>query len=201
MLNNRIHPLSGTRQLGFTLIEVLITLVVIGIAAALASPAILAMAPNMALKSAAQDLYSSLQEAKILAIKENRDVYFYFGTDGYSIGEKFTDNNNNGIFDAGDVFNAANDDVDGDLNYTAAKQVIFADSYSYGIDRGTGAAANDWNGNPCNQAGSIAFNSRGTSQNASIFIEHKEQNICYAVTTRVAGSIKLFKFNGANWEQ
>lgn len=181
---------------GFTLVEVIITLVVIAIAAALASPAFLAMAPEMQLRAEAQELFSSIQETKILAVKENRDIAIMFDASGYFIdadgdgahtaGEKRVffdeDLNGNGILDAGE-------DINGNGRLDT----------KYGIGLGTGGAANDWNGDPMVQTASITFNSRGTAQNASVYIDNQDNDICYAVTTQVAGSVKIRKFNGTTW--
>ncbi|MGW8161415.1 MAG: GspH/FimT family protein [Desulfobulbales bacterium] len=157
----------------------------------------------MQLRSAAVDLYSTVQEAKILAIKENRNMTLTFGSTGYTVGEPFTDANGDGLYTAAEAYT----DIDGDGAYTSAKVVLFAVEYpNYGVGLGRGGTANDWNSPPSvipdpYPAGTITFNSRGTTQNASIFIDNENDDVCYAVTTRVAGSIKLRKFNGTSWIQ
>jgi prepilin-type N-terminal cleavage/methylation domain-containing protein len=204
---------------GFTLVEVIITLVVIAIAAALASPAFLAMAPEMQLRGAAQDLYSSTQEAKILAIKENRSVTLTYGSAGYTLGEPFTDSDGDGLYDsgAGDVFTPATHDTNNDGVFTTEKVVIFAVDYpNYGLGLGSGGAANNWSTPPSaipspHPAGSITFNSRGTTGNeSSIYIDYvknpnsippEKSDVCYAITTLVAGSVQIRKFNGTDWIQ
>lgn len=206
---------------GFTLVEVMITLVVIAIAAALASPAFLAMAPEMQLRGTAQDLYSSIQEAKILAVKENRGITIrfsqglsYIDLDGDLNWDINEDENGNGILDSGE-------DKDGDGKLDVLEPHVFFDEdfnengildagedvngngkldTKYGIGLGTGAAVNNWNGDAFVQAASITFNSRGTTQNAaSIYIDNRNKDICYAVTTQIAGSVKIRKFNGTSW--
>jgi type II secretion system protein H len=209
-------------QPGFTLVEVMVTLGILAIAAALVSPAIMSMAPSMALKSAVQNLYSDIQRAKSLAVKENRDVGVRVGTAGYTVGEPFTDANGDGLF-AAEVYT----DTDGNGAYTLEKEVVFATAYEYGIGLGTGNIATaDWNnascgtaGNPCNTPdAAITFNSRGIAVDAdSAFLEitppplpsppKDYHNYCYAVTVVMAGSVQLRKYNGAdpfaatNWVQ
>ncbi|GAB4342351.1 MAG: hypothetical protein Kow0089_17330 [Desulfobulbaceae bacterium] len=200
---HRFHASLPSRLIkaGFTTVEVMITLVIIAIAAALTGPAILSMAPNMALKTAAQDLFSNIQEAKITAIKENRDVFIQIGTDGYTIGEEFTDTNGNGIFDGGDVFDAANDDDDGDGAHTADKTIVFANEYEYSIGLGTGNATQTWTGGGIVQSPRIQFTARGTAQTpGTVYIDigdaTKDTGVCYAIEVTVAGGIKSRKYDG-----
>jgi len=197
----------------------MITLVVIAIAAALASPAFLAMAPEMQLRGAAQDLYSDVQEAKILAIKENRSVGIVIGADGYTIGDPFTDANSDGIFNAGDGDTYVDADADG--SFTENKVVKFADDYEYSIglldtgDPDTVVTA-DWEGSACGDTTSachtpeaaITFNSRGIPDTMdSAFIVNKNKDVCYAITVMTAGSVKLRKYDGTdpfnsnNWHE
>jgi type IV fimbrial biogenesis protein FimT len=199
--NTHVRQKKGPPS-GFTLVEVIITLVVIAIAAALASPAFLAMAPEMQLRGEAQELFSSIQEAKILAVKENRDIairfdtpgFYYIDADGdgaYTLGEKRVffdeDLNGNGILDD------PGDCTGEDINCNGRLDT------KYGIGLGTGAAVNDWKGDPCVQAPFITFNSRGTTSAASVYIDNRNNDICYAVTTQIAGSVKIRKFNGTSW--
>jgi len=63
---------------GFTLIEVIVVIVIIGILSTIAFPMFSRWIPNYRLKGAAQELYSDLQKSKLHAIKTNRRVIFNF---------------------------------------------------------------------------------------------------------------------------
>lgn len=67
------HPILHTPP-GFTLVEIMVTLGVLAIVAALASPAIMQMAPNMRLRTAANELHADLMRAKSRAVKDNRNI-------------------------------------------------------------------------------------------------------------------------------
>jgi len=179
---------------GFTLIEVMVTLIIIAILAAISAPAFTAMAPNMQLKSAARDLFSLLQEAKMLAIKENKNVAVRFGTAGYTSGEPFNDADNDGLYTAAEGFT----DTNGDGAYTALRVVVLATDYDHGINFGTGTATKDWNGSdfPDPPTSGITFNSRGSSNTGTIYLDNKNKDTCYAVSTRTTGSLKTRKYDG-----
>ena len=63
---------------GFTIIELMIAIGIIAIIAAVAVPNIIGWLPNYRLKSAARDLYSNFQKAKMEAAKRNESVVINF---------------------------------------------------------------------------------------------------------------------------
>jgi len=67
-------------QTGFSLAELVIVISVIAILIAVAVPAFLSWLPNMRLKSDARNVVSSIQKAKVEAIKRNQCVGISFST-------------------------------------------------------------------------------------------------------------------------
>lgn len=65
---------------GFSLIEILITLSVFAIITVMALPLFSEMIQNYRLKTAAENLYYSLQYARSEAVKRNQTVYMNFNT-------------------------------------------------------------------------------------------------------------------------
>ena len=70
---------------GFTLIEVLVVIFLIGIISAIATPNILSWRSNAKLRGAATNLKSDLELAKLKAIQENGWVAINFTEDGYVV--------------------------------------------------------------------------------------------------------------------
>lgn len=64
----------GTRMRGFTLVEVLLVMVIVGIISAFAIPSMASFIAGQRVKTASYDLFSTLMFARSEAIKRNVDV-------------------------------------------------------------------------------------------------------------------------------
>jgi prepilin-type N-terminal cleavage/methylation domain-containing protein len=84
---------------GFTLVELLIVIALIGVVAAIGVPNFSTWLPNYRLKAATQDLYSNFQKAKLAAVKRNENTVVRFPSSGYTI---FVDGDNDFTQDAGE---------------------------------------------------------------------------------------------------
>jgi len=65
---------DASNQRGFTLIEVMIVIVIIGVVSSIAIPAFSEWRDKQAVRSASQTLMSHLKQARVIAIAENRGV-------------------------------------------------------------------------------------------------------------------------------
>lgn len=68
------RALTGGRQRGFTLLELLVVLTVVALMYALAAPRLGAGLPGVSARGAARDLVAVLQEGRSLALTEQRQV-------------------------------------------------------------------------------------------------------------------------------
>lgn len=98
---------------GWTLVELMVTLVVIAIMAVLAAPDVISWQTNMRVSSAARDIYSAMNSARVSAIEKNANVvvtatvtptnaFSVFVDDGGGSGGTPA-NAKNGAFDAGEI--------------------------------------------------------------------------------------------------
>ena len=78
---------------GFSLMELMVVIAMIGILSAIALPGILRALPEQRLKNAARNLYADMQRARMLAVTENRRVYVKFDKTG---GFYYFDDDNDG---------------------------------------------------------------------------------------------------------
>jgi len=118
---------------GFTLIEIMVVVVIIGIVALFAGPELIDFGPNLRVKAAARDLHTNLQKMKVEATKRNRDVLITLNPVACPAhpsatvpapGGTFTidiDMDNSGTVTAGDVPFAMSDDAAPDPDYDMPK--------------------------------------------------------------------------------
>ena len=95
--------INGTT--GFSLVELMVVIAILGIIAAATVPSVMSWQTNQRCKAAARDIYSNFQQAKVTAIKTNRNCAVTFNqpvagtTYDYIL---YTDTNANSRFDAGE---------------------------------------------------------------------------------------------------
>ena len=180
------------RELGFSMIELLVAIVVLAIVAAIAIPGFSRWLPNYRLKSATRDIYSNMQLAKLGAVRSNGNwaIVFSTGSNSYRVCSD----------DGGD-----GDWTDGDE--TVEKTVNLTD-YESGVVYGHGNAANDIPGGAF-PSGDVSynnnvavFNPRGTGSGGYVYLENDKNTTTYAIGTRTSGVILLRKWNSSitDWE-
>lgn len=186
-------------QWGFTLVEVIMVVGMIGILSAIAIPNIITWIPNYKLKSAARDLYSSMQKARLAAVKENRDgaIVFDVVNNRYYICSSPGGDNN---------WSGANDNTGGGDN--TIDQTIDLTNYKSGIKFGHGNATKDLpepgvafpSGDVSYASAVVIFNSQGTGTAGYVYLDHQENSTTYAVGSQLSGVIVLRKWMGTSWQ-
>jgi len=180
---------------GFTIIEVMITIVILSILLAVSIPAFSRWLPNYRLRGAARDLYSNLQLAKAQAIKDRVECAVQFtSADSYEVWSALDPDTPTQNMDWETPFSASDD--------TLIKTVTLSD-YGSGVTFGAGNAGSAVGGGAITAfpATPIYFNSRGFATNNAEVYTYMTNNkgTAYAVGILVSGAVVLKKWNG-QWE-
>ena len=177
---------------GFTLIELAIIVAIIAVAGSMSIPFMIPWFNNLAVRSAARDLYSTMQEARLLAVENNSDTAVIFDTNN-SIYYLCTDPGADGSWSS-ITDNTVKNSVDltsaryknrvqfGNGNATSPVVGTFGDFVTYSV--------------PDNV---LVINSKGYGSGGYVYLENPDNGTAYAVGTRSSGLVRLLKWNGTSW--
>ena len=186
---------------GFSAVELLIVMAIIGILAGIGIPNFLRSLPERRLANAARNLYADFQKARLVAVRNNTNtpVTFNVGAGSYS------------------YVNTGFDDVLGaNYDYDTVGTLSDYGAVRYGCD----VATKDWNGDAL-AAGTkvtftnneVRFTSRGLAEmqdtsgsfqmltaEGGVFLQSEnDETVCFAVTLTSFGAAKIRKFSDGKW--
>jgi type IV fimbrial biogenesis protein FimT len=103
---------------GFTLIEVLVTVIILGTLLTIAIPGFLKWLPNYRLNGAARDFYSNIQLAKSLAIRQRANTFISFEDDTYTVTRNGTSFKTTNLKDYGSGVSFASGSTTANIEFT-----------------------------------------------------------------------------------
>ena len=168
-------------QSGFTMIEMMITVVIMAIILSIAIPSFVVWLPNYRLGSAARDLFSTMQQAKMAAIQAN-------GT--YKI-----------------VFNAGAQSYDVQDNSGASVKTVNLANYGSNITYGNGNATIQITGGGfggdfityTSDDDEATFTSRGLGKTGYVYLTNNKSTV-YVVGSQSSGVIIIRKWINGSWQ-
>lgn len=171
---------------GFTLLELAVTIFIIGILASISIPVFSTLIPDYKLRNAAQELYSDMHLAKMNAIKEQTKYKIVFLT---GINSSYILKKANGSVEK--TATLSSPDSGGKICFGCGKATKNA-TKSGGTPPPDGVSYNN---------NSVTFNPRGMGSSGYAYIENSK-GTSYAIGTLSSGVIFFKKWNNSSnsWE-
>jgi type IV fimbrial biogenesis protein FimT len=172
--------------------EILIIMIILVALAAIAIPTFAVWLPNYRLKSAARDLYSNFQLAKMGAVNNNSDwavVFDESSTPGrYAIASGVGTN-------SGWDWPAGDEPIEKIVDLASYKGVRYGHE---NVGEPAGTTFSDGDGITFGDNVAV-FNPRGTGNDGYVYLQN-EKNTVYAVGKQSSGVILLRKWTGSGWQ-
>lgn len=169
------HQHISSSQKGFTLIEVIITLALIGIISAIGYPSLSSFMKKYNFRAAAREVLTTAMQARSNSIRDNAN--WQLTLDAGDPEHKFT------LVDPAGTASRSHD----------------LSSYGNGI-RLIIDGEDCGNATGLTQASSLVFTGRGFGGTpGSLYLENASNDVCFGVTALANGVLRLRYFNGTNW--
>ena len=182
------------REVGFTLAELVITIGIMGVVAAIAVPQFSEYLPISRVSGAAKELCTELQAAKMRAISENNNYVITFNTTNSSY-KIHDDDNSNGGEDTGESIKI----VDIEESYPGIGYGYITGTYNTSGSTLISKAVT-FTGCPP----SLTFKPTGLAKAGTAYLipvaETSQKDRQRAVTVAITGRVRLYRHTGTVWE-
>ncbi|WP_417913952.1 GspH/FimT family pseudopilin [Candidatus Electronema sp. JM] len=194
------------KQAGFSFVELMVVIALIGALSAIALPSLLSGMAERRLKSAARGLLSDLQKARLLAVNLNKKVTVQFSTAAGGTYSIFYKNDSNATVTVTTETLSSYGGTGKIISYGKGKANSLWSPYDTGYAIET---------SPVPSSGTIIFEPQGTAFlgldtnnkkipipeiGANIYLQNQNSDVCYAASVNQFGGIRLRRFSGSAWE-
>lgn len=190
------------KECGFTMIELMITIVILCILLGLAIPGFSNWVPNYRLRGAVRDIYSNFQYAKMTAVKDRAGCGVLF--DRANGLYRVVDSGINRTWESTSGSVAGDDRVLRTVNFSEYGSGV---TYGHGsASSGVGGAAFgddvaiDDNGVVFDSRGMILKPTGGASAGGYVYVQNNKNNT-YAAGVWTSGVIVMRRWTGTAWQQ
>jgi type IV fimbrial biogenesis protein FimT len=182
------RPANSMLSCGFSIIEALVTLAIVAILLAMGSFYLIANLDDYRMNAAIRDLITTMQKARMTAVRTNADVAVIFDP-------------------SNSTYSMCTDAVDSDwstLEDNVCPITVRLESYGSKIAYGHGSANQPIGGSfgadeISYTSNRVVFTSRGTAKHAGYAYIDNETGKTAAVGTITIGTILSQKWNGSSW--
>jgi prepilin-type N-terminal cleavage/methylation domain-containing protein len=176
---------------GFTVLEMLMVVTIVGIMGTVAIPGFMNLSPRMSLKDATRDIVNDMQIARTSALRDRQSwaIQFNPGDNG-----SYTVLSDDG---ADDIWNTADDTVYRTINLSNYIGISYGNSYGVRPDEPNPGATDGVSFNNDR----IVFNSDGTSVSGSVYLNNTKGDTFAVGCLSAAGRIKTWHNYGSGWEE
>lgn len=190
---------SARGDRGFTVLELLITIIILSVLLGIAIPSFSSWLPKYRLRGAARDIYSNLQLAKMTAVKDRArcGVFFNVAANSYQ------------------VISSGPNLTFGDIDDSTPRTVNLSE-YGSGVGYGHGSATQtatttpdtSWDNNVTFPGDGVVFDSRGMivspsgsgSTGGYVYLQNNK-NSTHAIGVWSSGVIVMARWTGSAWQQ
>ena len=181
------------REQGFTLIELMVTIIILCVLLGLAIPGFSSWIPKYRLRGAARDIHSNLQYAKMTAVKDRTRCGVLFDVPG--------------IYRVVTSTNQTFGDSD-DVTLKTVNLSEYGSGVAYGHGSATSAIGSGFDNNVTFPDDGVVFDSRGmilspsggASMGGYVYLQNSKNNT-YKVGVWSAGVIVMRRWTGSAWQQ
>ena len=179
-------------QMGFSLTELVLCLLIIAIMAAFILPRFQDWRANLRVKSAARELYSNMQNMRILAVKTNIKTAIIFDpmNNKYSLCSDWSGTVCNSILAVIDLKKYGSN-----VRYGHGTASIQANSSGSSFP-----LTPDDNVSYSSPDNIAVFNGNGLGSSGYVYFENAITSTTYAIGSMASGVIKLLKWQGISWK-